>query len=126
MVGQGVMEQKFRLARTNIVTACRVLDASFCSERLRSPDGELETLNTRQMRFEPLGASDLFSHDRPFNNRQHNKMHAPQIIMLVLIGLFLITHICKHGEERPRYNGPLTFLDCVISVSILYWGGFFG
>lgn len=29
--------------------------------RLRSPDGELETLNTRQMRFEPLGASDLFS-----------------------------------------------------------------
>lgn len=29
-------------------------------ERFRSPDGERLTLNTRQMPFEPLGASDLF------------------------------------------------------------------
>lgn len=33
-------------------------DLSF-GERFRSPDGELETLNTRQMRFEPLAAVGL-------------------------------------------------------------------
>ena len=78
------------------------------------------------MPFEPLGASDLFSHERPFNTENTMKLHAPQIIMLVLLGLQLVTHICKHGEDRPRYNGPISFLDCVISVAILYWGGFFG
>lgn len=52
-------------------------------------------------------------------------LHAPQIIMLVFIGLKLIMHICYHGQERKAYNGPLSFLDCVTTLLILYWGGFF-
>lgn len=54
------------------------------------------------------------------------KTGAPQIIMLVMIGFSLITNICKHGQDRPKYNGPFSFLDCVLAVVVLYWGGFFG
>ena len=78
------------------------------------------------MRFEPLGASDLFSPERPFNTENTMNLHAPQIIMLILLGLSLVNHICNHGKARPPYNGPLNFLDSVILVALLYWGGFFG
>lgn len=46
--------------------------------------------------------------------------------MLILLGLSLVNHICNHGKARPPYNGPLNFLDSVILVALLYWGGFFG
>ncbi len=39
------------------------------AERLRSPDGELKTLNTRQMRFEPLGASDCSPDDLRYGRK---------------------------------------------------------
>ena len=53
-------------------------------------------------------------------------LHAPQIIMLILLGISLFNHIYNHGKEHPPYNGPLNLLECIISAALLYWGGFFG
>ena len=49
----------------------------------------------------------------------------PQIILLslVLIGLLITANL--HGKERPNYNFWLSLISNVITLAILYWGGFF-
>lgn len=49
----------------------------------------------------------------------------PPIIVLILEGLTLVTHISLHGKSRVPYNGPLQFVGTVITLGLLYWGGFF-
>jgi hypothetical protein len=49
----------------------------------------------------------------------------PQLILLFLILLNVINHICNHDAERPIYNGPMAFLDAVLTIALLYFGGFF-
>jgi hypothetical protein len=53
-------------------------------------------------------------------------LHAPQVIVICLCILEVIVHICKHGESRQPWNGPISFIDQAVWVGLLYWGGFFG
>lgn len=41
--------------------------------------------------------------------------------MLLSLGI----HIAKDGEDRPPYSAGWTLIGSGISVSLLYWGGFF-
>ena len=52
-------------------------------------------------------------------------MNAPQIILLALMGLGLVTNICLHGKPRPDHNGPVAFVVSALYAALLYWGGFF-
>ena len=49
----------------------------------------------------------------------------PQILWIIFLVIELTIAILLHGNERPNYNCVVTFLNCVGSVFILYWGGFF-
>lgn len=49
----------------------------------------------------------------------------PQLIYLGLIILALGLHIGVHGQRQPKYNAWTQLVSSIISVSILYWGGFF-
>ena len=49
----------------------------------------------------------------------------PQLIYLGLIILGLGMHMALHGEKQKRYNAWTQLVASIISVGILYWGGFF-
>ena len=53
-------------------------------------------------------------------------LHAPQILVLILMAMNIILHTSLHGQDRPPYNGVASFLDALATFGILYWGGFFG
>ena len=48
----------------------------------------------------------------------------PQGILIFFMALSVVTACAKHGEMR-EYNGPMSFIDLLITMSILYCGGFF-
>jgi hypothetical protein len=50
---------------------------------------------------------------------------APQIIYLslVFIGLLLVAN--QHGQVRAPHNFWNTLVATVITISLMYWGGFF-
>lgn len=53
-------------------------------------------------------------------------MHAPQLIFLFItfIGLGAVSE--KHGEKKTgEWNFWKVLLSEIISLSLLYWGGFF-
>lgn len=54
-------------------------------------------------------------------------MKAPQIIIISLFALTLLTNAIKHGQRR---RGTVSFWMALVSVAIqaalLWWGGFFG
>lgn len=52
---------------------------------------------------------------------------APQIIVLVLVGMNIAINIVKHGEPRSliHYHLGWAVLGETISLSLLWWGGFF-
>lgn len=50
----------------------------------------------------------------------------PQRIWLFLAALSLIISVSCHGQPREPHSGPTTFLGLIISIGLLYWGGFFG
>ena len=52
-------------------------------------------------------------------------MKAPQIIFIVLVGLELLMHANKHGQPRENYNILIALFNAVITVGLLWWGGFF-
>jgi hypothetical protein len=55
------------------------------------------------------------------------EMHWPQITMIVLLSLGAGMHIMKHGEPRTeKYNMFYQFVGIGITVTLLYFGGFFG
>ena len=49
----------------------------------------------------------------------------PQLIYLGLIILALGLHIGLHGQPQKNYNAFTQLVSSIISVGILYWGGFF-
>ncbi len=52
-------------------------------------------------------------------------MHPAAIIMLAIIMLRLGCALAKDGQEGPKISFGTTFINAVIALSLLYWGGFF-
>ena len=52
-------------------------------------------------------------------------LHAPQIIMVILLAMELIVCIVNHGEDRPPYNAAIGLINVPLVVALLWWGGFF-
>ena len=53
-------------------------------------------------------------------------MHAPQIILFVLMGLEIGVVMSKHGQPRPPFHLGYTLAGLVVVLALLAWGGFFG
>ena len=50
----------------------------------------------------------------------------PQLIVLILMAMNLGMALVKHGEPtNMKYNVLTSFLGNVITIGLLYWGGFF-
>lgn len=49
----------------------------------------------------------------------------PQIIMVVLIVMSGAIHLVKHGEPRDNYSFGWWFISFILTVGLLWWGGFF-
>ena len=49
----------------------------------------------------------------------------PEGIYLALIGLATLGTILLHDKPRPNYDGKLATIGLFITLSLLYWGGFF-
>lgn len=53
-------------------------------------------------------------------------MHAPQWICLALIVMGLMVASHNHGEPKTDKNDiRISIIEAIITISILYWGGFF-
>lgn len=52
-------------------------------------------------------------------------MHPAAIILLALMMIRLGAAIAKDGQEGPKISFGTTFINAVIVLSLLYWGGFF-
>lgn len=50
----------------------------------------------------------------------------PQIIWLVLVVFGLIYEIINHGKPHEPHNAYTFAISTIISLLLLYWGGFFG
>ena len=53
-------------------------------------------------------------------------LHAPQIIVLIFMAMGIVLQTSLHGQDRPPYNGVVSFLGALTTFGLLYWGGFFG
>jgi hypothetical protein len=49
----------------------------------------------------------------------------PQIIYLSLVGFGLTMSIVNHGKPRSNENAMTTFIGGAVSLTLLYFGGFF-
>lgn len=53
-------------------------------------------------------------------------MGAPQIIYLALTGVTMLLAANVHGKAKTgKYNFWNYFINTIIAISLLYWGGFF-
>lgn len=53
------------------------------------------------------------------------KDYIPQIIMIVLYAINLVTSATKHGEPKEEnHNFWVTLVATALSILILKWGGF--
>ncbi len=53
-------------------------------------------------------------------------LHAPQLIMLVLMTVALGISLSEHGQERRGTKNFFTdLIATIISFGLLWWGGFF-
>lgn len=52
-------------------------------------------------------------------------MRAPQIIMIVMLAMAVTISLCKHGEDKGKYNIWSCLISTAIEVALLKWGGFF-
>ncbi len=54
-------------------------------------------------------------------------MHAPQIIMIVLLSMSLAIHMEQHGKQKEPKPGNCfpAIASTVVVVALLIWGGFF-
>lgn len=54
------------------------------------------------------------------------KMQAPQIIYLVLMGIGFLFNVILDGKEKTgKHSLGAWFIDTIIVLGLLYWGGFF-
>lgn len=51
-------------------------------------------------------------------------IHAPQAIMLIFMVLTWLVHVMRNGESR-EFNPVINLFDQLVTIAILYWGGFF-
>lgn len=50
----------------------------------------------------------------------------PQIIYFALVLISLLFAANQHGKpKKGKHNFWVTVIACIISISILWWGGFF-
>jgi len=55
------------------------------------------------------------------------KIEAPQIIMCVLLFVGCGLDLARHGEAKTgKINFGVTFVAGVVTLALLWWGGFFG
>ena len=53
-------------------------------------------------------------------------LHAPQFIILGLMVLSTGMHLAKHGDSKTgTWNFGHALISDAITISLLYWGGFF-
>ena len=52
-------------------------------------------------------------------------MGAPQWIFLILVVLSWLATAFKHGEPKYNYNIGWESLNVIVTLGLLYWGGFF-
>lgn len=52
-------------------------------------------------------------------------MHAPQIIMIVLLSLAVFRGILRYGEDVGNVNAWASLIGVLLNVGLLVWGGFF-
>lgn len=52
-------------------------------------------------------------------------MHWPQITMIILMAMGLGISLANHGKPRSNENAVITIIANVISLGLLYMGGFF-
>ena len=50
---------------------------------------------------------------------------APQIIYLSIVFIGLLIAANLHGKERTPHNFWVTLVATAITISLMYWGGFF-
>ena len=48
-----------------------------------------------------------------------------QIIFLILALISFSVHLSYNGKPRGNYNAGAAFIDLIITLGLLYWGGFF-
>jgi uncharacterized membrane protein len=54
-------------------------------------------------------------------------MKAPQIIMIVLLSIGIVSGLMKHGEQRKdKYSVWSSLFGAALMVALLWWGGFWG
>lgn len=53
-------------------------------------------------------------------------MHAPQIIMIVLLSIGGTIALFNHGKPREPYHFGAWLIAASIKIGLLIWGGFFG
>jgi len=49
----------------------------------------------------------------------------PEGILLTLYFLSLIVHATKHGEPRDAYSFPVSLVGFMLTMTLLWLGGFF-
>lgn len=52
-------------------------------------------------------------------------MKAPQIIVIILLGIGLSIAARRHGEQEKK-SFWYTLINTAITVGLLWWGGFWG
>lgn len=52
--------------------------------------------------------------------------HWPQWVALGLYTFGVVMAVSRHGEPRENYDGPGTFFAAIVSIWILWCGGFWG
>lgn len=50
----------------------------------------------------------------------------PQLIWVAIVLLADLVAIVHHGKPRPPFNAYVSVSGTMISLALLYWGGFFG
>lgn len=51
----------------------------------------------------------------------------PQVIYLALLLCGVLNAILHHGEtETKKYNAWISLTSAVLTIGLVYWGGFFG
>jgi hypothetical protein len=55
------------------------------------------------------------------------KMGLPQVLVIFYMTLVLGINLAKHGETYPRkMDAGFYFVNRLLELAVLYWGGFFG
>ena len=52
-------------------------------------------------------------------------MKAPQIIFIILMAMSFGHHLAMHGKDRGKFHVGYTLINVLITVVLLWWGGFF-